>query len=480
MSFETLQSSVLEAFFFAFLQIGIFNLAWKISESEETIPNNRRESGVVREEQQTAKEVAESTLCLFKDYFDSRIGSLKCELKEEAASKSDKTSVLVARPWVTGDESARSLTSQRVPDKDINDKYYFDFVDNDKRDLKKQLNILQLDSYEYKQSKVYIEKSIWKPCQELVWLNLIWNSLNHSIQVPSQRSVDLITCINQVMDTLPFVSARILAGVTGRVISMLPVIAFANANIALKKPTKLSSTYDPKVKQGRSDYICCNSTYAVDGDKSVLLANGDFVCAHSDSLANQQSWWAVDLQNIYVIYDVDIFGRTDCCTDQSNLANFDVEIMLPTCTYNHWNDLEEGCKINCHYQETESQRITVTCPPNTKGRYIRIKRRDTLYLVICEVEVYGNPINNLHESGLASTVTTYACGKIGYGYVGPVIGTSIAQSNIQCTSTCITKTACSAAEYDKSTKVCTLKGQCLNATQSSLYEDNDKQVFLIQ
>ncbi|VDI13202.1 Hypothetical predicted protein [Mytilus galloprovincialis] len=71
---------------------------------------------------------------------------------------------------------------------------------------------------------VNIEKSIWKPCQELVWLGLIWNSLNHSIQVPSQRLVDLITCINRVMDSLPFVSARILAGVTGRVISMSPVI----------------------------------------------------------------------------------------------------------------------------------------------------------------------------------------------------------------------------------------------------------------
>ncbi|CAG2188484.1 unnamed protein product [Mytilus edulis] len=54
------------------------------SESEETIPNTRRE------EQQTAKDVAESTLCLFKDYFDSKIGNLKRELKEEAASKSDK------------------------------------------------------------------------------------------------------------------------------------------------------------------------------------------------------------------------------------------------------------------------------------------------------------------------------------------------------------------------------------------------------
>lgn len=85
--------------------------------------------------------------------------------------------------------------------------------------------------------------------------------------------------------------------------------------------------------------------------------------------------------------------------DQSNLANFDVEILLPTCSYNHWNNLEDGCQINCHYQASESQRITVTCPPKTKGRYVRIKRRDSLYLVICEVEVYGNLINNLHGSG---------------------------------------------------------------------------------
>ena len=82
------------------------------------------------------------------------------------------------------------------------------------------------------------------------------------------------------------------------------------------------------------------------------------------------------------------------------LANFDVEIILPTCTCNHWNNLEEGDTINCHYQATGSQRITITCPPNTKGRYVRIKRRDSVYLNICEIEVYGNPVNSLHESGI--------------------------------------------------------------------------------
>ncbi|CAC5416042.1 unnamed protein product [Mytilus coruscus] len=200
------------------------------------------------------------------------------------------------------------------------------------------------------------------------------------------------------------------------------------------------------------------------------------------------------------------------------LANFDVEIILPTCTCNHWNNLVEGDKINCHYQETGSQKITVTCPPNTKGRYVRIKRRDTGYLIICEIEVYGNPVNSLHESdvnialkkptelssiykpeyvccdsdyavdgdmrewvGLESrTNTAYACGHIGYKYLGPVIDKSAAQSNIQCTIMCINKTACTAAEYDKKTNFCTLKGQIMNGTQSSLHPDSDKNTFFIQ
>ncbi|XP_071177988.1 fucolectin-like [Mytilus edulis] len=87
----------------------------------------------------------------------------------------------------------------------------------------------------------------------------------------------------------------------------------ADANIALKKPTKLSSIYDPKIHEGYH-YACCNSSYAVDGDKLDSTAHG-FICAHSDSVANQRSWWAVDLQNVYDINAVEIFGRTDCCSE---------------------------------------------------------------------------------------------------------------------------------------------------------------------
>ncbi|VDI39956.1 Hypothetical predicted protein [Mytilus galloprovincialis] len=119
-------------------------------------------------------------------------------------------------------------------------------------------------------------------------------------------------------------------------------------------------------------------------------------------------------------------------------------------------------------------------PPNTRGRFIRIKRRDTEYLTICELEVYGDTLISLNESDSSRIDIAYACGYIGFGYVGTVIGTSVADSNVHCTLICFTKTACAAAEYDKNTNVCTLKGDCLIGTLSSLFPDNNKDVFFIQ
>ncbi|CAG2196391.1 unnamed protein product [Mytilus edulis] len=234
----------------------------------------------------------------------------------------------------------------------------------------------------------------------------------------------------------------------------------------------MSSIYVPP-----EGYRCCNSEYAVDGETSVWVG-GDFLCAHTDSNDNQKQWWAVDLQNVYDINLIHIYGRTDCCPN--NLVNLDVEVIMPTCTCNRWNNLDEGNIFHCHYQASNILRTTINCPPDTRGRFVRIKRRDTEPLYICEIEIYGNPINNLLLSGLSRTDTAYACGHIGYGYVGPVIATSVADSPIQCVRMCFTNTACSSAEYDKKTKVCLLQGECENGTQSHLVQENNKDVFFIQ
>lgn len=73
--------------------------------------------------------------------------------------------------------------------------------------------------------------------------------------------------------------------------------------------------------------------------------------------------------------------------------------------------------------------------------------------------------------------TAYAYWYIGYGFVGPVIETYVTDSKVLCTIMCFTKTVCTAAEYDKTTNVCTLKDGCLIGTQIST---KNKEVFFIQ
>lgn len=88
--------------------------------------------------------------------------------------------------------------------------------------------------------------------------------------------------------------------------SILVFEAFSVVNIALKKPSELSSMYEPP------HYECCDSDYAVDGYIHDWV-NGDFFCAHTDHVEDKQEWWSVDLQDVYTIDYTYIYGRTDCC-----------------------------------------------------------------------------------------------------------------------------------------------------------------------
>lgn len=88
--------------------------------------------------------------------------------------------------------------------------------------------------------------------------------------------------------------------------SILVFEAFSVVNIALKKPSELSSMYEP------AHYECCDSDYAVDGYIHDWV-NGDFFCAHTDHVEDKQEWWSVDLQDVYTIDYTYIYGRTDCC-----------------------------------------------------------------------------------------------------------------------------------------------------------------------
>ena len=80
------------------------------------------------------------------------------------------------------------------------------------------------------------------------------------------------------------------------------------ANLALRRPTSHSSTYE-----------VYDSARAVDGVKNPSLGSGS--CSHTGY--NTNAWWRVDLGATYTVGTVRITNRDDSC---SRLNNFDVKV----------------------------------------------------------------------------------------------------------------------------------------------------------
>ncbi|CAC5414329.1 unnamed protein product [Mytilus coruscus] len=68
------------------------------------------------------------------------------------------------------------------------------------------------------------EKSVFKPVTELECLGKVWNSKEYKSSITQRRVDDLISSLNVIFAKFPFVTARSLAQVVGRIISMTPVI----------------------------------------------------------------------------------------------------------------------------------------------------------------------------------------------------------------------------------------------------------------
>ncbi|CAC5422900.1 unnamed protein product [Mytilus coruscus] len=68
------------------------------------------------------------------------------------------------------------------------------------------------------------KKSIFTPVQELEWLGIIWNSLEFCVTIPDRRINDLICSLSDALFIFNTLSARRLAQVVGKIISMSPVI----------------------------------------------------------------------------------------------------------------------------------------------------------------------------------------------------------------------------------------------------------------
>ena len=68
------------------------------------------------------------------------------------------------------------------------------------------------------------EKSIFYPVQCLEWLGINWNSKTFSLSIPDRRINDMRLSLNIILQSFPNITARNLAQVVGKIISMTPVV----------------------------------------------------------------------------------------------------------------------------------------------------------------------------------------------------------------------------------------------------------------
>jgi len=180
------------------------------------------------------------------------------------------------------------------------------------------------------------------------------------------------------------------------------------ANLALSKPTAQSSTYDSGIS-GR----------AVDGNTNSNFHTGNS-CSHTE---NSNGWWYVDLQRTYLINNVKVYSRTDCCG--SRLIGAVVKVGAST-------DASAATTCGTISQQTDVLQYDIACD-RKQGRYVFVTSAKTITL--CEVNVYGSCTgtppaivrSTMKDSDCGYHTNCHGCASMKIGSAGPQ--TSMKNSN---------------------------------------------------
>jgi hypothetical protein len=143
----------------------------------------------------------------------------------------------------------------------------------------------------------------------------------------------------------------------------------SRVNVALNKPAKQSTDYAPQYPASR----------AVNGD----ISSTDPSFSVTQGGANQ--WWEVDLGASYPIDTIDVYGRTDCCPDQT--SSFFVFVSEVPFTASDWPTIKAQSGVT-GYAVTGSAGTLMSFNAHRAGRYVRIQRTNSGNLTLPEVEVW--------------------------------------------------------------------------------------------
>ncbi len=152
--------------------------------------------------------------------------------------------------------------------------------------------------------------------------------------------------------------------------------AFARPNLALARPARSSSSRSGGVAARAVD----GTTDGTWGLRSV---------SHTEDDA--QAWWEVDLGAATPVGAIELYNRTDCCSDR--LADFDVILL--------GDDRSEVGRI--HHADQVGESVSLTA--NRLARYVRVQLVGSGYLSLAEVKVFAMANLALGKSATQSSVS---------------------------------------------------------------------------
>ena len=169
-------------------------------------------------------------------------------------------------------------------------------------------------------------------------------------------------------------------------------------NLALNQPTNQSSTLTAGTITG-------DANKAVDGNiNGIFFTVPDIASSISATQNEFQPWWEVNLGGNFLIEQINFFNRTDGVDKSQNCY-----VLISNTPFT--SNILDSARATASYEYFISGLVGSPTEifPNVTGKYIRIQRNDTGYLLVAELEALGciapNPLNYAVPNLLDFTAT---------------------------------------------------------------------------
>jgi hypothetical protein len=120
----------------------------------------------------------------------------------------------------------------------------------------------------------------------------------------------------------------------------------------------------------------------VDGNTDGNFNDGSI----SHTSDDQYAWWQVDLGSSQALSSINLWNRTDCCSDRDT----DYWVFVSDTPFNHsLTPTEQVAQpgVWSNHQTPEMGRPT-RLPASTAGRYVMVQLAGTNYLALAELQVF--------------------------------------------------------------------------------------------